>query len=155
MDRLLGNLIEEVKAAKAWDSTYVIVTADHGMGMTKQSNHNPSTASSWKPYMNFYGPGIKRGETIPYAESPDVALMIAHILGLGPLRGHTDPQVSIEPKGATGTLLANIFKGNPREIAHPMFIRRYLESVNWQASNNYAEYRLVMIKCLTELKGQH
>lgn len=152
VDRLLGKLVHEIRAAGLWDSTYVIIAGDHGMGMTKQSNHPASTPSSWKPYMNFYGPGIKKGETIPYAETPDIALMVGYFLRLSPLEGHTDPRVSIKPKGTTGTLLINMLEGNPRDIPHPRFILRYLESVRWQPSDEYAEYRLAMLKYIAAQK---
>jgi hypothetical protein len=95
--------------------------------------------------MNFYGPGIKKGKSIPYAETADLALMINHFLKLQPLKGHTDPKVTIEVKGTTGTFLSNIFEGNPEEIMHPEMIRRYLESRNWKPSDDFAEYRMAML----------
>ncbi|HTR80968.1 MAG TPA: alkaline phosphatase family protein [Bacteroidota bacterium] len=152
LDRLLGKLIEEFKAAGVWDSTYVIVAGDHGMGMTLKSEHPASIISSWKPYMNFYGPGIKRGASIPYAESPDIALLVDRFLNLTPLRGHLDPNVDVVPRGTTGTLLTNIFIGNPRELPHPMLIKRYLESTDWKPSDEYGEYRQAMIQYLKELR---
>ncbi len=152
VDRLLGKVLGAIRAAGLWDSTYVIISGDHGMGMTQQSNHPASVPSSWKPYMNFYGPGIKRGESIPYAETPDIALMMAHVLGLSPLKGHTDPNVSVTPRGTTGTLLTNIFEGNPRELPHPAFIRDYLESVHYRPSDDFAEYRVAMLKYMAAEK---
>lgn len=154
VDYLLGKVLGAIRAAGLWDSTYVIISGDHGMGMTQQSNHPASVNSSWKPYMNFYGPGIKRGESIPYAETPDIALMMVHVLGLSPLKGHTDPNVSVTPRGTTGTLLTNIFEGNPRELHHPQFIRRYLESVQWKPSDEFAEYRVAMLKYMAAEKGE-
>lgn len=144
-DSLLGVFIGALKVAGVWDSTYVVVSADHGMGTTSQSDHSPSEASSWKPVMLFYGPGVKQGATVPYAETPDIALMVAHFLHLPPLRGHLDPTTAVEPKGTTGTFLANILVGGPSEISHPKMIRRYLESKNWKAGNDYAEYREAML----------
>jgi hypothetical protein len=154
VDHLLGKVFDAIRAAGLWDSTFVFISGDHGMGMTQQSNHPASSVSSWKPYMNFYGPGIKRGESIPYAETPDIALLVAHVLGLGPLKGHTDPDVSVTPRGTTGTLLTNIFEGNPRELHHPEFIRRYLESVHWQPSDDFAEYRVAMLKYIAAPLGR-
>jgi Sulfatase len=152
VDSLLGKFIKLIKMKGLWDSTYVIVAGDHGMGVTKKSEHPASIISSWKPYMNFYGPGIKKGESIPYAESPDIAIMVDYLLKLKPLKGHLDPNVKIEYSGTTGTLLTNIFEGNPREIKHPKLIKRYLESTNWHPSDDYAEYRLSIISYLKELK---
>jgi hypothetical protein len=149
-DALLGKLISMFKEADVWDSTYIIITGDHGMGITKESDHPPSIISSWSPFMNFYGPGIKRGKSIPYAETPDIAILINHFLNLKPLEGHVDPKVTIEVKGTTGTFLSNIFEGNPDEITHPKLIRRYLESKNWKPSDEYAEYRLAMLSYINE-----
>lgn len=154
VDYYLGKLLRALKEEGVWDSTYVIVSSDHGMGMTKQSNHPASVLSSWQPYMNFYGPGIKKGATIPYAESPDLAIMIDFFLRLTPLQGHTDPSVSIEPRGTTGTLLTNIFENNPAKLDHPKLIRRYLESRNWKPSDDYAEYRSAMLSLMKELASK-
>ena len=80
-----------------------------------------------------------------------MAIMINYFLNLKPLQGHTDPKVTIEPKGTTGTFLSNIFEGNQDEIKHPKLIRRYLESKNWKPSDDYAEYRLAMLSYIKEL----
>jgi hypothetical protein len=149
-DGLLGRLIKVLKDGGAWDSTYVIVSSDHGMGMTKRSDHSPTTLSSWQSYLNFYGPGIKKGATIPYAETPDIAIMIAHCLRLPPLQGHTDPGVTIARKGTTGVFLSTIFEDDCGVIDHPRFIRRYLESKNWSPADDYGEYRAAMLKLLSE-----
>lgn len=53
--------------------------------------------------------------------------------------------VTIDPIGTTGTFLGNIPEGNPDELGHPQFIRRYLESKKWKPSDNYEEYRLAML----------
>lgn len=151
-DVLLGKLISTFKSEGVWDSTFIITAADHGMGNSERSNHPPSVSSSWSLFMNFYGPGIKKGSSIPYAETPDLAIMINYFLNMEPLKGHTDPAVTIEPKGTTGTFLSNIFEGNPAEINHPKFIRRYLESKNWKPSDDYAEYRQAMLSFIKELE---
>ena len=100
--------------------------------------------------MNFYGPGIRKGAVIPYAETPDIALMAAHFLHLEPLKGHTDPAATVTPKGTTGTFLWNIFEGNRKVVEHPRFIRRYLESKQWKPADEYAEYRLAMLAFMNE-----
>jgi hypothetical protein len=148
-DLLLGKLIQMFKNAGVWESTYIIVAGDHGMGNTRQSEHPPSVLSSWSPFISFYGPGIKTG-SIPYAETPDLAIMVNYFLNLKPLQGLTDPKVKTVTAGTTGTFLSNIFEGNPGEIEHPKLIRRYLESKNWQPSDDYAEYRLAMISYMKE-----
>ncbi len=151
VDHFLGELVDALKNLGAWDSTYVIVSSDHGMGQTQKSDHPAYFLSSWKPYMNFFGPGIRKRATIQYAETPDLAVLIAHILRLPPLMGHTDPAVHITPRGTTGTLLTNIFENTPATINHPKLIRRFLESRNWKPSDDYADYRSAMLSLLKEL----
>jgi hypothetical protein len=149
-DALLGKLIQVLKSENVWANTYIILAGDHGMGNTRESDHPPSVLSSWSPFMNFYGPGIKKGKNIPYAETPDIAILVNHFLNLEPLKGHTDPGVSTEIKGTTGTLLNNIFEGNPDDINHPKIIRRYLDSKNGKPSDDYSEYRLSMLAFIRE-----
>ena len=89
-DALLGQLIQTLKDEGVWNSTYLIVTADHGMGTDRRPARTPPRppargTSSWR----FYGPDLKKGATIPYAELPDVAVTAARFLGLPPLKGHT------------------------------------------------------------------
>ncbi|MFC1561222.1 alkaline phosphatase family protein [Candidatus Latescibacterota bacterium] len=151
VDVLLGKLIQTFKNEGVWGNTFIITAADHGMGITERSDHPPSISSSWSIFMNFYGPGIKKGMSIPYAETPDLAIMINYFLNLEPLQGHTDSAVTIKPKGTTGIFLSNIFVGNPDEIKHPKCIRRYLESKNWKPSDDYKEYRLAMLTYMKEL----
>ena len=149
-DRQLGRLIDELKAANVWEKTYLIVSADHGMGNSSSSSHPANEISSWDIFMGFYGPGIKNGETIPYAESPDMAIMSAHFLGLRPLMGHTDPEVTIDPKGITAILLTNIFEGGPETIDHPQFIYKYLESKNFKPGSDYLDYRTGILNQLNQ-----
>lgn len=148
-DALLGELIKVLKESNVWNDTYIIIAGDHGMGVTSQSDHPPSVISSWSPLICFYGPGIKKGTTIPYAEIPDVAIMINHFLKLKPLNGHIDPDVPHYLRGTTGIFLQNIFEGNPDEIAHPQFIKWYLIRKNRKPSDDYAEYRSAMITFIT------
>jgi len=150
-DALLGKIIRVLKDGNAWSDTYIIIAGDHGMGITKESEHPPSVFSSWLTFMNFYGPGIKKGKTIPYAETPDIALIVNQFLKLSPLQGHIDKKISIEPMGTTGTLLSNIFEGNLEEIVHPQIIRKYLESKNLKPSDDYSEYRMSMLNYIKKL----
>ncbi len=151
VDALLGKLIQTFKNKGFWDRTFIITAGDHGMGVSTKSDHPPSVASSWSIFMNFYGPSIKKGISIPYAETPDIAIMINYFLGIRPLQGHTDPVVTIEPKGTTGTFLKNILEENSIKIKHPKLIRRYLEDKNWKPLDNYEEYRQAMQSYIKEL----
>ena len=149
VDKLLGDLRAALEQEGVWDSTYVILSSDHGMGQSASSDHPPSTLSSWKNVMYFYGPGVKKGATIPYAETPDAAVLAAHLLKIGPLQGHTDPEVTLTLKGATGTLLSNIFEGEPAEVSHPRYLEKYLNTGTYTGSGTeYADYRSGMLKLL-------
>ena len=144
-DRLLGTIIDALKSRGLWDSTFVIITSDHGMGQTERSDHPSSVRSSWETYLNFYGPGIRKGVSIPYAESPDIALFIAHVLRLSPLAGHTGGVSDQSLRPTTGVLPVHVFENGPESIEHPMYIRRFLESHSWSAPESYAAYREAMI----------
>lgn len=149
VDGLLGDLRAALEQEGAWDSTYVILSSDHGMGQSASSDHPPSTLSSWKNVMYFYGPGVKKGATIPYAETPDAAVLAAHLLKLAPLQGHTDPAVKLTLKAATGTLLSNIFEGEPAELSHPRYLEKYLNTGTYTGSGTeYADYRRGMLEIL-------
>jgi hypothetical protein len=154
VDPLLAQLIAGLKQAGAWDRTYLIIGSDHGMGQTSQSGHPQSVLSSWQTFMFFYGPGIKKGATIPYAEGPDVAIMTNYLLGLPPLKGHLDPKVPANLRGVTGVFLTNIFEGQPAEVKHPRLIERYLHS-NMPRGDQYVDYRAAMIKLLSEQPASH
>jgi hypothetical protein len=145
-DQLLGTLIQALKDGGVWDATYLVVGADHGMGQTSGSVHPPSTASSWNPFLAFYGPGLKKGATIPYAELPDVPVTLMHFLGLPPLKGHTDPNVVLAQKGPTGIFLSNLLQGAPADIAHPQYIEKYLQMGTFTSSpDTWDPYRTAML----------
>jgi hypothetical protein len=149
VDPLLAKLIAGLKSAGVWERTYIILGSDHGMGQTSASGHPQSVLSSWQTFMAFYGPGVKRGARIPYAEGPDVAVMTNHFLGLPPLRGHLDPKVPAQLGRVTGVFLANIFEGGPADVKHPRLIERYLHS-GMPRGDEYVDYRTAMIKLLAQ-----
>jgi len=149
VDPLLAKFIAGLKEAGVWDRTYIILGSDHGMGQTSQSGHPQSVLSSWRTFMAFYGPGVKRGATIPYAEGPDVAIMTNYFLGLPPLKGHLDEKVPARLRGVTGTFLANVLDGGPADVKHPRLIERYLNS-KMPRGDEYVDYRAAMIKLLGE-----
>lgn len=148
VDPLLAKFIEGLKSAGAWERTYLIIGSDHGMGQTSASNHPQSVRSSWETFMAFYGPGIKQGATIPYAEGPDVAIMTNHFFGLPPLEGHLEGDLPENLKRPTGVLLENIFEGGPDDIEHPRVIERFLDA--GMPGDDYVEYREGMLKLLLE-----
>jgi hypothetical protein len=147
VDALLGRLIEALRESGIWDSTYLIVAADHGMGETSISEHGSTALSSWQPFIAFYGPDLKKGATIPYAELPDLAVTGAHFLGLRPLEGHLDPAVGIPVKAPTGTVLTNLFQGAPETIPHPRYLETCLAmgAACTGSSDDFAPYRQVML----------
>ncbi len=146
VDPLLAQFIAGLKSAGVWERTYLIIGSDHGMGQTSQSGHQQSTLSSWRTFMFFYGPGIRQGGTIPYAEGPDVAVTTNYLLGQPPLRGHLDPKVPARTGRVTGVLLTNIFV-NGAEVKHARPIERYLQS-DMPRSDQYVDYRAAMMKLL-------
>ncbi|MEX2299754.1 MAG: alkaline phosphatase family protein [Bryobacterales bacterium] len=148
VDPLLAKLIDGLKSAGVWERTYLIIGSDHGMGQTGASNHPQSVRSSWETFMAFYGPGVKRGATIPYAEGPDVALMTNHFFGLPPLAGHLEGDLPAGLRGPTGTMLENILEGGPNDIAHPRWIERLLDA--GMPGDAYVEYRERMLKLLSQ-----
>jgi hypothetical protein len=148
-DAHLGRLIQTLKDVGAWNSTYLVISADHGMGQAMSSSHIPATASSWDPFMAFYGPDIKKGATIPYAELPDLAVTTMRFFGLPPLKGHTDPALTLTRKGPTGTVLTNLFVGAPDDIPHPRYVDQYLKMNTFPSSgDNYAPYRSAMLNLI-------
>ena len=149
VDPLVAQLVAGLKSAGVWDKTYIILGSDHGMGQTSQSGHLQSTLSSWTTFMAFYGPGVKKEATIPYAEGPDVAVMTNYLLGLPPLKGHLDESLPAKLRGVTGVFLANIFEGGPADVKHPRLIDRYLHS-SMPRGEAYVDYRAAMIKLLSE-----
>ncbi|RXP59385.1 hypothetical protein EC396_05655 [Lutibacter sp. HS1-25] len=144
-DAALGKLITFLKNEGLWDTTYFIISADHGMGTLSKSNHLSEQLSSWQIYMNFNGPGVKKGATIPYAESPDVAILTNHFMGLPPLEGYFSKIDYLKKSGTTGVFLKNIFEGNPNEIAHPQWIKTYLDKNAGSPPNDYLHYREAML----------
>jgi hypothetical protein len=149
IDGLIGKLRMTLEQQGAWAHTYFILSSDHGMGQTSASGHQQSTLSSWKNVAVFFGPNVKKGASIPYAELPDLGVLTNHLLKLPALQGHTDPTVMLTHKGPTGTLLTNIFVGNPDEIEHPRYVQKYLDTGTYTGSgDNYADYRTGMLKLL-------
>ncbi|HKP94205.1 MAG TPA: alkaline phosphatase family protein [Fibrobacteria bacterium] len=147
-DAQLGRLIAALKTAGIWDSTLLMVAADHGMNDNPISLHDADQITSWDPFIGFYGPGVKKGATIPYAELSDLAIMADSFLGLRPLKGVLDPAVTITPKEPTGTFLSNIFVGAPRDVSHPHYVLKFLKSVNMKPKADYISYRNAMLPIL-------
>ena len=145
VDTELGKLIAFLKNESLWDTAFFIISADHGMGTLKKSNHLSQQLSSWQIYMNFYGPGIKKGVTIPYAESPDIALMTNHFMGLPPLEGYFLKVNGLKKSSTTGVFLKNIFEGNSDKIIHPQWIKTYLDKNAGSPPNDYLHYREAML----------
>ncbi len=118
------------------------------MAQTYQSGHPASVLSYWDTFMAFYGPGVKRGAHIPYAEGPDVAVMTNYFLGQPPLRGHLDANVPKNLGRVSGVFLENILEGGPADVKHPRYIERYLKSGT--PGDAYVDYRSGMIKLMSQ-----
>lgn len=144
-DAQLGKLVTFLKNEGLWEDAFFIISADHGMGTLTKSNHLSEQLTSWQIYMNFYGPNIKKGLAIPYAESPDIALMTNHFMGLPSLKGYTLNIESLKNLKTTGVFLENIFEGRPQDIKHPQWIKKYLDKNAGSPPNDYLHYRKAMI----------
>jgi hypothetical protein len=147
VDGLLGRLIQTLRDLGLWGSTYLVVAADHGMADRSTSEHVASSPPSWNPFMAFYGPDLKRGTTIPYAELPDIAVTTMRFLHLPPLRGHLDPNVALPVRGPTGTVLTNLFADPPDDVVHPRYIETCLAMGTACTSDgdDYLPYRQAML----------
>ena len=96
VDRLLGDVIQALKDGGASGTA---ATSSLGLrprhGGRRRQRARRRRAVSWNPVLAFYGPGLKKGATIPYAELPDVAVTVAHLLGAAPAarpaRSRRDP----------------------------------------------------------------
>lgn len=149
-DAQLGKLVTFLKNEGLWETAYFIISADHGMGTLRKSNHLSEQLSSWQIYMNFYGPKVKKGALIPYAESPDIALMTNHFMGLEPLKGYTRNLESLKNLKTTGIFLENIFEGNSDNLEHPQWIKTYLDKNAGSPPNDYLHYREAMLKFIND-----
>jgi len=149
-DVLLGTIIQALKDMGVWEYSYLVLNADHGMGTTSASSHPPNQLPSWKAFMAFYGPGLKRGATIPYGELPDIAVTVARFLGLPPLQGHTAANVNLAVKGTTGVYLSNLLQGAPADLpTHPKYIERYLnENTYPNMGGDFIGYRDAMYRLI-------
>jgi hypothetical protein len=148
-DKRMGSFMQALKDAGVWDNTYFVLGSDHGMGTTSASAHPADERPSWNNFMAFYGPGLKKGATIPYAENPDIAITVAKFLGLPPLKGHTAANVTIAVKGTTGQYLSNLLAGAPAELTppHPRYIDQFLMTTPMLV-DDYSQYRDGMIRLI-------
>ncbi|PWG06644.1 alkaline phosphatase family protein [Polaribacter aquimarinus] len=149
-DAQLAKLVTFLKKEGLWKNSFFIISADHGMGTLRKSNHLSEQLSSWQIYMNFYGNGVKKGATIPYAESPDIAILTNYFMNLPKLKGYTSRIDYLKQTSTTGVFLKNIFEGNSKDINHPKWIKKYLEDNKKSPPNNYLHYREAMIKYIND-----
>lgn len=80
-DRLIGQLLDQLDAAKLLDQTTILVTADHGGKGTK---HGGLTMSEIEIPWILAGPGIVPGELRQPLNTYDTAATLAHLLGVRP-----------------------------------------------------------------------
>jgi predicted AlkP superfamily pyrophosphatase or phosphodiesterase len=80
-DRLIGQLIEKLTAAKLLDETVLLVTADHGGKGTK---HGGLTMSELEIPWIIAGPGITPGQLQAPLNTYDTAATLAWLMGVKP-----------------------------------------------------------------------
>ena len=79
-DKLIGDVIQGLKAAGIWKSTILIVTADHG-GVNK--GHGGATMAEIEIPWIISGPGVAVGKEIKKpVNTYDTAATVAYVLGL-------------------------------------------------------------------------
>jgi hypothetical protein len=86
VDRLLGTLVAKLKATKSWDDTVLVVTADHGEGVsldghTRELDDVNRTEILGVPLF-VHGPGMTPGRDDRPAQNVDVVPTIAGLLGV-------------------------------------------------------------------------
>lgn len=129
-DKLLGKLIDYLKASGKWENTVLIVTSDHG-----QSNvgwHPMLDQDSWTTPLVFAGDGIARGRKLAYFEHTDLAPTIAWLLGVNPPGND----------GGSGKPVKAITEGSDVSGYNPP---RYIKTINEQIrSYNILHARMVL-----------
>lgn len=79
-DKLIGEAIEALRSAGMWESTILLVTADHG---GKGKGHGGATMAEIEIPWIITGPGVKAGHEIKSPISTcDTAATIAYVFGL-------------------------------------------------------------------------
>lgn len=79
-DKLIGEAIEALRSARMWESTILLVTADHG---GKGKGHGGATIAEIEIPWIIAGPGVKAGHEIKSPISTwDTAATIAYVFGL-------------------------------------------------------------------------
>ncbi len=79
-DRQLGRFITALKDLNLWEGTLLIVTSDHGQ--TDSGWHPLIPQESWLHPTIFYGPGVKEGHIIEWADQTDLAPTIARLMNV-------------------------------------------------------------------------
>ncbi len=81
-DKLIGNVIQGLKDTGIWNSTVLLITADHG-GVNK--GHGGATMAELEIPWIIHGPGIAIGKEIKKpVNTYDTAATVAYIFGLQP-----------------------------------------------------------------------
>ncbi len=79
-DRLIGEAIQGLQAAQMWDTTILLVTADHG---GKGKGHGGATMAELEIPWILRGPGVVRGHELRTpVNTYDTAVTVAYIFGL-------------------------------------------------------------------------
>ena len=132
-DQQLGRLIAKMEELGRWDSTFFVFMAD---GQSRYGWHLPMDEESWRTPMIVRGPGVRAGQSIPYAEIIDIVPTMANAIGVEPPN----------PGPGSGRVLEEFFVNGP-EIA-PDVPRRML-GLNEQIKEYLllaAELRLLSVR---------
>lgn len=77
-DRQVGRLIDGLEHMGKWEDTLFVLTSDHGQ--TRSGWHPTLPEESWMFPAVFYGPGIRKGQTIEWADQTDLVPTIAQVM---------------------------------------------------------------------------
>lgn len=133
-NRQIGLLVDYLTDMGKIHSTLFIIMGD---GQSPHGWHLTLDPESALTPIIFAGPGIKKGEKIPYAENIDVAPTIAAIMGISP------PNAD----GGSGRVLTNILIGG-KDLQHP----RYIERINEQIRQHYKRHAQAVLKAFQDPK---
>lgn len=126
-DKEIGKFFDYLKEHGKWDSTLIVFMGD---GQAIEGWHLYMFEEAWLTPVIFYGPNIKKGHTIPYAENIDVIPTIAWLWN-----------VKMQNRnGGTGRILKEVKVGESDTAGSPH--PRWTEKINRQ------------LKEYTQLKGK-
>ncbi|MCE5231453.1 sulfatase-like hydrolase/transferase [bacterium] len=79
-DAAIGKFVDDLKKAGTWDSTLLIISADHGQSI--HGFHPAVSPDAWRTLAIVVGPGVKKGFTVEQADQIDLVPTMCSIMGV-------------------------------------------------------------------------